>query len=123
MNQKRFPEEFKIEAVRQIVERGHPVAEVSARLGVSTHSLYKWMKEQQLPPGQRQEQLSQTEELRRLKAELKRVTEERDILKKAALRSTGQRNTLAASVSAGVAKPRVLRGRVLSFLATASSCR
>lgn len=84
MNQKRFPEEFKIEAVRQIVERGHPVAEVSARLGVSTHSLYKWMKEQQLPSGQRQEQLSQTEELRRLKAELKRVTEERDILKKAA---------------------------------------
>ena len=84
MNQKRFPEEFKIEAVRQIVERGHPVPEVSARLGVSTHSLYKWMKEQQLPPGQRQEQLSQTEELRRLKAELKRVTEERDILKKAA---------------------------------------
>lgn len=32
MNQKRFPEEFKIEAVRQIVERGHLVAEVSARL-------------------------------------------------------------------------------------------
>ncbi|MEY4725285.1 MAG: hypothetical protein RL043_1434, partial [Pseudomonadota bacterium] len=30
MNQKRFPEEFKIEAVHQIVERGHPVAEVSA---------------------------------------------------------------------------------------------
>jgi transposase len=92
MNQKRFPEEFKIEAVRQIVERGHPVAEVSARLGVSTHSLYKWMKEQQLPPGQRQEQLSQTEELRRLKAELKRVTEERDILKKAAASSTGRCN-------------------------------
>ena len=123
MNQKRFPEEFKIEAVRQIVERGHPVAEVSARLGVSTHSLYKWMKDQQLPPGQRQERLSQNEELRRLKAELKRVTEERDILKKAALRSTGQSNTLAASVSAGVAKPRVFRGRVLSCLATASSCR
>ena len=39
------------------------------------------MKEQQLPPGQRQEQVSQTEELRRLKAELKRVTEERDILR------------------------------------------
>lgn len=84
MSQKRFPEEFKIEAVRQVIQRGYPVAEVSARLGVSTHSLYKWMKEQQLPPGHRQEQVSQTEELRRLKAELKRVTEERDILKKAA---------------------------------------
>jgi len=84
MSQKRFPEEFKIEAVRQVIQRGYPVAEVSARLGVSTHSLYKWMKEQLLPPGHRQEQVSQTEELRRLKAELKRVTEERDILKKAA---------------------------------------
>ena len=101
MNQKRFPEEFKIEAVRQIVERGHPVAEVSARLGVSTHSLYKWMKEQQMPPGQRQEQLSQTEELRRLKAELKRVTEERDILKKAALDSTRRCNTFDTSVQRG----------------------
>ena len=59
MKPKRFPEEFKIEAVRQIVERGHSVLEVSARLGVSTHSLYKWVKELQLSPGQRQEQHSQ----------------------------------------------------------------
>lgn len=101
MSHKRFPEEFKIEAVRQIVERGYPVAEVSARLGVSTHSLYKWMKEQQMPPGQRQEQLSQTEELRRLKAELKRVTEERDILKKAALDSTRRCNIFDTSVQRG----------------------
>jgi len=55
MKAKRFPEEFKIEAVRQIVERGHPVLEVSARLGFSTHSLYKWVKELQLRPGQRRE--------------------------------------------------------------------
>ena len=84
MSNKRYPEEFKIEAVRQIVDKGYPVAEVASRLGVSQHSLYKWVKEQQTPAGQRREQLSQTEELRRLKAELKRVTEERDILKKAA---------------------------------------
>ncbi len=37
-----------------------------------------------MPPGQQAAQLSQADELRRLKAELKRVTEERDILKKAA---------------------------------------
>lgn len=84
MNQKRSPEEFKIEAVRQIVYRGHPVAEVSTRLGVSQHSLYEWIKQQQTPPSQRKEQLSQAEDLRRPKAQLKRVTEERDILKKAA---------------------------------------
>ena len=85
MNQSRFAEEFTIEAVRQIVERGHPVAEVSARLDGSTRSLYPWMKEQQLSPGQRQEQRSQTEELCRHKAELKRVTEEHHILKKGRL--------------------------------------
>lgn len=34
-NQKRFPSEFKIEAVKQVTEPGHRVAEVAARLGVS----------------------------------------------------------------------------------------
>ena len=58
------------------------MADVSRRLGVSTHSLYKWIKLQQIPAAQRLEQSSQSEEMQRLKAELKRVTEERDILKK-----------------------------------------
>lgn len=79
-----YPEEFKIEAVKQITERGHKVAEVSARIGVSQHSLYKWIKAYGVPAAERQATNSQAEELRRLKAELKRVTEERDILKKAA---------------------------------------
>ena len=84
MNAQRYPEEFRIEAVKQILEHGHSVADVSRRLGVSTHSLYKWMKLQQIPAAQRLEQAGQSEEMRRLKAKLKRVTEERDILKKAA---------------------------------------
>lgn len=84
MSNRRYPQEFKTEAVKQVTERGHAVAEVSARLGVSQHSLYQWIKAQQVPAGERQAQVAQTGELRRLKAELKRVTEERDILKKAA---------------------------------------
>ncbi len=44
MSIQRFPSEFKEEAVRQIVERRYSVADVSARLGVSAHSLYKWVK-------------------------------------------------------------------------------
>ena len=84
MNAKRYPEEFRIEAVKQILEHGHSVADVSRRIRVSTHSLYKWIKLQQMPATRRHEQVGQSEELRRLKAELKRVTEERDILKKAA---------------------------------------
>ena len=84
MSKQRYPEEFKIEAVRQIAERGHKVADVSARLGVSQHSLYQWIKSHASPSGERSLQTSQSDDLRRLKAELKRVTEERDILKKAA---------------------------------------
>ena len=84
MTKQPYPEEFKIEAVKQITERGHRVADVSTRIGVSQHSLYKWIKAYAVPAPERQMQTSQTEELRRLKAELKRVTEERDILKKAA---------------------------------------
>lgn len=84
MSSKRHPEEFKIEAVKQVTERGHPVAEVASRIGVSQHSLYAWLKQYSLPAEARQEQQSQSAEIRRLKAELKRVTEERDILKKAA---------------------------------------
>lgn len=44
MGKPRFREEFKIDAIKQITERGHAVADVPQRLGVSTHSLYAWMK-------------------------------------------------------------------------------
>ena len=49
-----------------------------------THSLYTWIKRYGVPAEQRAERDSQADEIRRLKAELRRVTEERDILKKAA---------------------------------------
>ena len=81
---KRFTEEFKIEAVKQVTERNHPVAEVAARLGVSGYSLYQWIKRYSVSPVERAVTADQQAEMRQLKAELKRVTEERDILKKAA---------------------------------------
>ena len=81
-----FTPEFKQEPVRQIVERGYSVAEVSARLGVSAHSLYKWVKA--VKPDQSQKQASELleakSEILRLRAQLHRTEEERDILKKAA---------------------------------------
>jgi len=55
--QQPYPEEFKIEAVKQITERGHRVAEVSARIGVSQHSLYKWIKLFAVPESERQVQV------------------------------------------------------------------
>ena len=41
MSNQRYTPVFKDEAVRQIVDRGYSVAEVSERLGFSAHSLYK----------------------------------------------------------------------------------
>ena len=78
-----FTEEFEIDAIKQITERGYSVVDVSKRLGVSTHSLYAWMKRYSTPPIIAQETTEQASEIRRLKQELLRVTEERDILKKA----------------------------------------
>ncbi|AKA80565.1 Mobile element protein [Pseudomonas synxantha] len=81
MSNPRYPEEFKIQAVNQVIEKKLPVADVAARLGVSAHSLYAWIKRYSKPQAERQQDDDQHAELRRLRAELKRVTEERDILK------------------------------------------
>ena len=82
MGKGNFTEEFKQDAVKQITERRYSVADVSKRLGVSSHSLYGWIKRYPAPikPVAKDEQVA---EIRRLKLELARVTEERDILKKA----------------------------------------
>lgn len=81
MGKANFSDDFKRDAVRQITERGYPVAEVSQRLGVSQHSLYEWKKKFGTSNAKSSDE---AEEIRRLKRELARVTEERDILKKAA---------------------------------------
>ena len=90
MSRKRFTEEFKIEAVRQITERGFAVRDVGERLGVSPHSLYTWIKQYGIPAEKRVQQQDQSAEVKRLQAQLKRVTEERDILKNAAVSSIDQ---------------------------------
>jgi transposase len=84
MSSKRYTEDFKVEAVKQITDRGHSVAEVAGRLGVSIHSLYAWQRRLDKPTATRHADTDQAAELRRVKSELRRVTEERDILKKAA---------------------------------------
>ena len=40
MKGKRYTEEFKQEAVKQVTERGYSVADVAERLGITTHSMY-----------------------------------------------------------------------------------
>ncbi len=86
MSNQRFTPEFKEEAVRQVTERGHSVADVAERLGVSSRSLYSWLKA--VKPGkneqQAQELIDAKKEILTLRRQLRRTEEERDILKKAA---------------------------------------
>jgi len=79
----RYTEEFKLGAVAQVTDKGHSVTSVAGRLGISTKSLYDWVKRYGEAPDTKVSSAEQGE-IKRLKAELKRVTEERDILKKAA---------------------------------------
>jgi transposase len=82
MGTSHYSDEFKRDAVHQITVRGYPVREVSQRLGVSTYSLYKWLKLYG-EPASKVNSIEHEAENRRLKREQARVTEERDILKKA----------------------------------------
>ncbi|EIG9089349.1 TPA: IS3 family transposase [Serratia marcescens] len=82
MSGKRYPEEFKIEAVKQVIDRGHSVSSVATRLDITTHSLYAWIKKYDPDSSTNKEQSDAQAEIRRLQKELKRVTDERDIFKK-----------------------------------------
>lgn len=84
----RFSREFKLEAVRLLELGQKPATQLALELGMRRNQLYKWQKElsgkgEQAFRGQGRKPLDQRGEVERLKAELKQVTEERDILKKA----------------------------------------
>ena len=79
----RYTDAFKRDAVTQVKERGYSVKDVFGRLGISTKSMCDWFKQfhkSDLIPADANDQ---AQENRRLRAEFKRVTKERDILKKA----------------------------------------
>jgi transposase len=85
MKRTKYTAEFKSEAVKQIIEKGHSATEVSSRLGVPVGLLYTWTRKLQEPDVTPIENVKTLQaEMTKLKAELRRTTEERDILKKAA---------------------------------------
>lgn len=84
MSGKRYSDEFKVQAAKQVLEQGRSVRDVATRLGVSIHSLYAWIREQRKVPATGQADALLVVENRRFQAEVRRLTDERDILKKAA---------------------------------------
>lgn len=85
----RFSREFKLEAIRLLGKSDKPATQLAMELGIPRNRLYKWQKElgtkgETAFQGSGRKPASQQSEVEQLKVELKKVTEERDILKKAA---------------------------------------
>jgi len=82
-----YSEEFRIEEVKQVRNNGYSITDTAERLGVHPDSLRNWIKRLESPEAiQKHKILNESQvEIKKLKKELKRVTEERDILKKAAV--------------------------------------
>ena len=86
MARREYSEEFRRDAVKQVIENGYGIIETAERLGVHHDSLRNWIKRYQSPETINKLNITDNAnlEIKRLQKELKRVTEERDILKKAA---------------------------------------
>jgi transposase len=84
----RFTKEFKLEAVQLLKQSGRPAAEIARELGIPRNRLYTWAAQLEVHPDASfpgsGRQPAPAAELARLRREVARLTEERDILKKAA---------------------------------------
>ena len=79
----RYPKEFRRDAAALVIDQKRTVADVAKELGVVEQTLGNWVRQERIDRGER-EGLStdEREELGRLKREVKRLTMERDLLKR-----------------------------------------
>jgi transposase len=80
-----YPPEFRREAV-QMVRSGRSIKDVSESLGMTEQSLRNWVRQEQLDRHERDDGLTSAErdELRELRRKVRRLEQERDLLKRAA---------------------------------------
>ena len=78
LTRRKFDKDFKTEALRMVAE-GQPAATVARTLNVSEKLIYRWNREQKNQVGR--QKAAKADEVDQLKAQLKRVEMERDILK------------------------------------------
>jgi transposase len=78
-----YPEQFRREAV-ELVRQGRSVSDVASSLGMSGPSLRNWVRQEQLDRRERDDGLTsvEREELRELRKRVRRLEQERDILKR-----------------------------------------
>jgi transposase len=79
-----YPEQFRREAVG-LLRSGRSIPDVAGSLGVSQQTLRTWSRQEQADRGERHDTLTsaEREELRELRKRVKRLEQERDILRRA----------------------------------------
>ena len=84
---KQYSKEFKLDAVSLVLEQDYGRSEAARGLGINANMLGRWVKEHQADDGQafrgNGKLTLELEEIRKLKAQVKRLQMEKDILKKA----------------------------------------
>ena len=87
MTRKQYSKEFKLDAVSLVLDQGFTRREAAGSLDINAQMLGRWFKENQSEDGQafrgNGKLTPEQEENRKLKAQVKRLEMERDILKKA----------------------------------------
>ena len=90
---RKYTKEFKVDAVKLVLDNGYSQEEAARNLGVSRSVMGRWVQEYKINPGEafnrdaKQKDnppQSEQEELRQLRMEVKKLRMEREILKKAA---------------------------------------
>ena len=86
-----YPKEFREGALQLVREGDRPVAQIAHELGIAESCLRRWMKQDELDRGQRDDgpTSGEREELRRLRRENARLKQEKEILRKVPLAARG----------------------------------
>jgi len=79
----RYPKEFRRDAAALVLDQDRTVADVARELGVVEQTLGNWVRQERIDRGEREGLSSEErEEMARLRREVKRLTMERDLLKR-----------------------------------------
>jgi transposase len=79
-----YPSEFRESAVKLAVESKHPITQTAKELGINVNTLHTWIGKYSKPKEAVVRMIDHHfDEIKQLKKELARVTQERDLLKKA----------------------------------------
>jgi transposase len=95
---KKYPKEFKLDEVSLVLEQEYTKAEASRSLGINHNLIARWIQEHQEDESGQAFRCNgkltpELEEIRALRAQVKRLQMEKDILKKATVGSIGQCNS------------------------------